>query len=78
LNVLPGTPCFELVEIGYLPASPKERVERVFDWFFLNDSAFPAGSLFKENSRETWRHTSNLSGPDEFWKQRHGLPVSAV
>jgi hypothetical protein len=67
-DISPGTACYDVVDIGYLPPSPQEKVERVFDWFFFKRHRTPRWlAIEREKAGDRDAHNQLVRARDEFW-----------
>jgi len=72
-DITPGMPCFQVVDIGYLPPSPEEKLEQVFDWFFFKRNRIPRWlEMEREKEGDLEAHNQLVRAADEFWLLRNG------
>jgi hypothetical protein len=72
-SVVPGMPCFQVIDIGYLPPSPREKIEQVFDWFFFKRNRIPRWfAMEREKEGDLEAHTQLVRAGDEFWLLLNG------
>lgn len=72
-GVSPGRACYEVFELGYLPPSPKEKEERVLDWFFFKRYRIPRFHAIElEKKGNLKAHEQLIRAKDECWRLFHG------
>lgn len=72
-DIAPAMPCFQVIDIGYLPPSPAEKVERVFDWFFFRRNRSPRWlAMEREKEGDLEAHSQLVRARDEFWLLQNG------
>jgi len=69
----PGTPWQQVTGTGYKPASPQEKLEQVFDWFFFKRNRTPRWlALEKKKEGDLRAHKQLIRAEDEFWRLLNG------